>query len=190
MSFALSSFKKDIARWRQDYMAILIWVSIPLMLGGLITLLMGSDVRPTGKLLLVDENRILRGLITIRDLDNLDRYPAANLDPKGRLMVGAAVGVFDDERVERLVDAHVDVVVIDTAPSRNAVDFIGQPGRLAKLLRGRAVAWLSNIGQNAGSTTTNKLGRIEKLLVRVIRPAVRDVASLFTELARVRERFL
>ena len=91
----------------------------------------------------------------------------------------------------RAVDQHqVDVVVIDTAPSRNAVDFIGQPGRLAKLLRGRAVAWLSNIGQHAGSRTHSRLGRIEKLLVRVIGPAVRDVAALFTELARVRERFL
>ena len=56
MSFALSSFRKDIARWRQDYMAILIWIAIPLMLGGLITILMGSDVRPSGKLLLVDED--------------------------------------------------------------------------------------------------------------------------------------
>jgi ABC-type Na+ efflux pump permease subunit len=56
MSFALSSFHKDIARWRQDYMAILIWIAIPLMLGGLITILMGSDVRPSGKLLLVDED--------------------------------------------------------------------------------------------------------------------------------------
>jgi anion-transporting ArsA/GET3 family ATPase len=92
----------------------------------------------------------------------------------------------------RAVDQHsIDVVVIDTAPSRNAVDFIGQPGRLAKLLRGRAVAWLSNIGQQAGSSTaTAKLGRVESLLVRVIGPAVRDVAALFTELARVRERFL
>jgi IMP dehydrogenase len=80
------------------------------------------------KLLLVDDKRILRGLITIRDLDNLDRYPAANLDPKGRLMVGAAVGVFDDERVERLVDAHVDVVVIDTAHghSRNVLEALGR----------------------------------------------------------------
>lgn len=57
MSFALSSFRKDIARWRQDYMAILIFMLIPLMLGGLITILMGSDVRPSGKLLLVDEDR-------------------------------------------------------------------------------------------------------------------------------------
>lgn len=56
MSFALSSFRKDIARWRQDYTATIIWVSIPLMLGGLITILMGGDVRPSGKLLLVDED--------------------------------------------------------------------------------------------------------------------------------------
>lgn len=92
----------------------------------------------------------------------------------------------------RAVEEHsIDAVVIDTAPSRNAVDFIGQPGRLAKLLRGRAVAWLSSIGQQANvQSTTAKMGRIESLLVRVIGPAVRDVAALFTELSRVRERFL
>ncbi|NIS91372.1 MAG: ABC transporter permease [Woeseiaceae bacterium] len=56
MSFALSSFRKDLARWRQDFMATLIWVAIPLMLGGLITILMGSEVRPHGVLLLVDED--------------------------------------------------------------------------------------------------------------------------------------
>ncbi len=67
------------------------------------------------KLLLVEDDQTLRGLITIRDLDNLDRYPAANLDPKGRLLVGAAVGVFDDERVDLIVEAHVDVIVVDTA---------------------------------------------------------------------------
>ena len=67
------------------------------------------------KLLLVDERRTLHGLITIRDLDNLRRFPEANLDRKGRLVAGAAVGVFDDERVAQLVDAHVDVVVVDTA---------------------------------------------------------------------------
>ncbi len=76
------------------------------------------------KLLLVDDERRLRGLITIRDMDNLDRYPSANLDPKGRLVVGAAVGVFDDERVDALVDAHVDIIVIDTAHghSQNVVE--------------------------------------------------------------------
>ena len=67
------------------------------------------------KLLLVDEEQRLHGLITIRDLDNLKRFPDANLDPKGRLVAGAAVCVFDDERVACLVDAHVDVLVVDTA---------------------------------------------------------------------------
>lgn len=56
MSFAFSSFKKDMARWRQDYMATLIWIAIPLMIGGLITTLMGSNVTPHGVLLLVDED--------------------------------------------------------------------------------------------------------------------------------------
>jgi ABC-type Na+ efflux pump permease subunit len=57
MSFALTSFKKDIARWRQDYMSTLIWLAIPLMIGGLITTLMGSNVKPHGTLLLVDEDQ-------------------------------------------------------------------------------------------------------------------------------------
>jgi ABC-2 type transport system permease protein len=57
MSFALTSFRKDIARWRQDYVATLIWVAIPLMIGGLITTLMGQEVRPHGTLLLVDEDQ-------------------------------------------------------------------------------------------------------------------------------------
>jgi IMP dehydrogenase len=76
------------------------------------------------KLLLVDEKGLLRGLITIRDIEMLERYPDANLDRKGRLVVGAAVGVADDARVQALVDAHVDVIVIDTAHghSDNVID--------------------------------------------------------------------
>ncbi len=56
MSFALTSFRKDLARWRQDVMSTLIWISIPLMIGGLITALMGSDVKPHGVLLMVDQD--------------------------------------------------------------------------------------------------------------------------------------
>ncbi len=67
------------------------------------------------KLLLVDEKGRLEGLITMRDLDNLSRFPQANLDAKGRLHVAAATGVNDDERVELLAAAHVDVIVVDTA---------------------------------------------------------------------------
>jgi IMP dehydrogenase len=80
------------------------------------------------KLLLVDEQGVLRGLITIRDIEMLERFPSANLDRKGRLVVGAAVGVADDARVDALVDAHVDVIVIDTAHghSENVIGALGR----------------------------------------------------------------
>ena len=67
------------------------------------------------KLLLVDAQGRLQGLITIKDIDTLARFPDSNLDPKGRLRVGAAVGVADDARVAALVGAKVDLVVVDTA---------------------------------------------------------------------------
>ncbi|MDP7033377.1 MAG: IMP dehydrogenase [Planctomycetota bacterium] len=67
------------------------------------------------KLLLVDDSNALRGLITIRDIDKLERFPFACRDDRGRLRVGAAVGVADDDRIEALIEVGVDVVVIDTA---------------------------------------------------------------------------
>lgn len=67
------------------------------------------------KLLLVDEEGCLTGLITIKDIDMIHHYPNAARDEKGRLLVGAAVGPGDDERVEKLVEAGVDVLVVDTA---------------------------------------------------------------------------
>jgi len=67
------------------------------------------------KLLLVDENFRLTGLITIKDIDNMRRYPNACRDSLGRLRVGAAIGVHDYERAEQLVQAGVDVLVVDSA---------------------------------------------------------------------------
>ncbi|MBF0245123.1 MAG: IMP dehydrogenase [Planctomycetes bacterium] len=67
------------------------------------------------KLLLVDKAGRLKGLITMRDIRNLDKYPLANRDLAGRLIVGAAVGVGEEERVEALIEANVDVICIDTA---------------------------------------------------------------------------
>jgi IMP dehydrogenase len=67
------------------------------------------------KLLLVDENYRLRGLITIRDIDKLTSFPAACKDSRGRLRVGAAVGVHDYERADSLIKASVDVLVVDSA---------------------------------------------------------------------------
>src|SRR5215212_587551 len=67
------------------------------------------------KLLLVDDEYRLKGLITIKDIDKLHRYPHACKDARGRLLVGAAVGVQDFERIGSLMDADVDLVVVDSA---------------------------------------------------------------------------
>jgi len=69
------------------------------------------------KLPLVDENFNLKGLITIKDIEKARKYPNSAKDSKGRLLVAAAVGVSKEtmERVEALVTAGVDVIVVDTA---------------------------------------------------------------------------
>ena len=67
------------------------------------------------KLLLVDEDFRLTGLITIKDIDMMRRFPDACKDGQGRLRVGAAVGVHDYERVEALIRKDVDVIILDSA---------------------------------------------------------------------------
>ena len=69
------------------------------------------------KLPVVDENGYLKGLITIKDIEKREKYPNACKDELGRLVVGAAVGVGKEaiERAKALVEAEVDVIVIDTA---------------------------------------------------------------------------
>ncbi len=86
------------------------------------------------KLLVVDGEGILRGLITIKDIEKTERFPNASKDELGRLLCGAAVGVGDAalERTQALVDAGVDVVVVDTAHghSRGVLDSIGEMRRV------------------------------------------------------------
>jgi len=79
------------------------------------------------KLLVVDEEYNLKGLITIKDIEKIEKYPNACKDSLGRLRVGAAVGIIDREaRVEALYNAGVDVIVIDTSHghSRGVLDAI------------------------------------------------------------------
>jgi IMP dehydrogenase len=80
------------------------------------------------KLLLVDDNYKLKGLITIKDIDKLANFPNACKDPRGRLRVGAAVGVHDYERAESLIRAGVDVLVVDSAHghSANVMETVGK----------------------------------------------------------------
>jgi len=67
------------------------------------------------KLIIVDDEQRLKGLITMKDLNMLERYPDSATDERGRLRVGAAIGVRDYERADGLVEAGVDVLVVDTA---------------------------------------------------------------------------
>ena len=80
------------------------------------------------KLLLVDQQFRLKGLITVKDIQKVIKYPNACKDSLGRLRVGAAIGVARDslERAQALVDAHVDVLVVDTAHghSQNVMEMV------------------------------------------------------------------
>ncbi|WP_347548193.1 IMP dehydrogenase [Pseudalkalibacillus hwajinpoensis] len=69
------------------------------------------------KLPLVDDDGTLKGLITIKDIEKVIQFPQSAKDSRGRLLVGAAVGNTTDalKRVEKLVDAGVDVIVLDSA---------------------------------------------------------------------------
>ena len=80
------------------------------------------------KLPLVDDNGILKGLITIKDIEKIIKYPLRATDSKGRLLAGAAVGVSSDmlDRVDALVKAGVDVIALDSAHghSKNIIEAV------------------------------------------------------------------
>ena len=67
------------------------------------------------KLPIIDARGVLKGLITIKDIQKRIEYPNSNKDSLGRLRVGAAIGVFQVERARALVEAGVDVLVLDSA---------------------------------------------------------------------------
>jgi ABC-type Na+ efflux pump permease subunit len=101
MSFALTSFLKDIARWRQDRIAILIWVAIPLMIGGLITTMMGSGAKPRGTLLLVDEDQTFLSELVV------GAYGSGEL---GELISVEKVGY--DDGLERINDGEASALLV------------------------------------------------------------------------------
>src|ERR1700730_8122284 len=84
------------------------------------------------KLLVVDREYRLKGLITVKDIQKAVKYPNASKDPLGRLRCGAAIGVAKDtmDRAEALVGAHVDVLVVDTAHghSQPVLDMVRRTG--------------------------------------------------------------
>lgn len=82
------------------------------------------------KLPLVSEDGKLAGLVTVKDFDKRDKYPLATKDESGRLRVGAAIGFFGDgwDRAMRLIEAGVDVLVVDTANghSRGVLEMVSR----------------------------------------------------------------
>ena len=99
------------------------------------------------KLLLVDSERQLLGLITMRDIEQIHNFPAACKDDRGRLRVGAAVGVHDLERVQELIQVGVDIIVVDSAHGHSA-NVINTVKTLRKEYR--------DLGIIAGNVTTGK----------------------------------
>lgn len=80
------------------------------------------------KLIIIDDQNCLQGLITMKDLNMLAKFPDSATDSRGRLRVGAAIGVKDFERAQGLVAAGVDVLVVDTAHghSTNVIETVRQ----------------------------------------------------------------
>ena len=101
------------------------------------------------KLPIVDGDGRLRGLITVKDFVKKGQYPLATKDADGRLVVGAAVGFFDDawKRAMALVDAGVDLLVVDTAHghSRGLLDMV------ARLKAEPAAAHVDVVGGNVAT---------------------------------------
>lgn len=106
------------------------------------------------KLLLVDGNFNLCGLVTMRDIERLSRFPMANTDSRGRLMCGAAVGVDQYPRVEALLAAGVDFLVVDTAHghSENVL-------RTVKTVKQMPAVKTANVQVIAGNIATAEAAR-------------------------------
>src|SRR6266446_4903605 len=110
------------------------------------------------KLLVVDRENHLKGLITVKDIQKMIRYPLACKDALGRLRVGAAVGVGPDEieRARLLVEARVDVIVVDTAHGHSA-GVMDMVRRLRKTLSGVDLV-AGNVGTEEAAEDLMKLG--------------------------------
>lgn len=125
MSFALRSFRKDLVRWRQDYIAALIWVAIPLLIGGLITAMMGG-VRPHGVLVLVDEDEtflseLIVGAYSAGDLGELISVEKSDYDDGlARVNNGEASGllVIPEGFAQAFLESDPVTLTLRTNPSQ------------------------------------------------------------------------
>jgi len=109
-------YRKDLSQRVEEIMTSknLITASVGTTLDDAKEILLENRIE---KLPIVDKDNKLKGLITIKDIDNLEEFPNACKDMKGRLRVGGAVGIGADtiERVGALVEAGVDIITVDSA---------------------------------------------------------------------------
>jgi anion-transporting ArsA/GET3 family ATPase len=119
------------------------------------------------------------------------------------LLADAAAGMHEVVSLmlvaKAIQDTELDYLVIDTAPSRQGLDFVSYPGRLATLYEGRAVTWLGTLSRRDGGEVDQEeegglwaagRKRIEGLFGKLLNPrTLRDLAGLFAELALVKDRF-
>lgn len=164
MSFALSSFHKDIARWRRDWVATLIWISIPVMVGGLVTTLMGSDVRPSGQLLLVDEDEtffseLIVGAYTAGELGEFITVEKTTYDDGlARVNEGEASGllVIPDGFAAAFIEAEPVTLTLRTNPSqtilpgiiRNVTEILLDAGFYAQQLFSDEIEMLTSMTED------------------------------------------
>lgn len=119
------------------------------------------------------------------------------------LLADAAAGMHEIVSLmlvaKAIEERQFDYLVVDTAPSRQGLDFVSYPGRLATLYEGRAVTWLGQLAGTGGDDEAPDSGggllaagkkRVEALFGRLVNPqTLRDLAGLFAELALVKDRF-
>lgn len=110
------------------------------------------------KLLVVDDNNYLKGLITVKDIQKKIKYPSAAKDAQGRLRVGAAVGATGEflERAQELVNAKVDVIVVDTAHGHSTR--VLEAVRIIKAKFPEVDLVAGNVATEAGATDLIRLG--------------------------------
>jgi IMP dehydrogenase len=143
-------------------------VSAVMTAEGLVTAPVGTTLEEAERLLhrhrieklpVVDSGGVLRGLITVKDIQKRIEFPHATKDPQGRLRVGAAVGVGPDaaERAQALIAAGADLLVVDTAHghSRGVIEMVGRvkglPGEFEVVAGNIATAEAAEVLLDAGA---------------------------------------
>ena len=164
MGFVLDSFRKDITRWRQDVMATVIWISIPLLIGGLVTILMSGDVKPHGTLLMVDQDEsflseLIAGAYGAGQLGELISVEKTTLeDGTERINAGEASGllIIPDGFGNAFLESKPVTLTLKTNPSQiilpgiitNVTEILLDAGFYAHQLFGDEIATIMNLDQD------------------------------------------